>query len=302
MQFLQDDSKKIPIKSDLMIDNVEDGVQLSNNLIQYPQTNRTFNYSRIYLSNIANACAREEAIGTLLKLKKSSRLFHANVHMMNFGTAFHYWVQNNPDMFFEKDTFLGYWDCTACGYERRFGIKPTSRCEQCGALPGATVYREYHFRLDYPYRVSGKVDGILEVSPGVYRFLDIKTDGAKEDKVTATGNDISQVASYMYFHQFDKGKYKLPIEIDQRVGYVLYFKKLMNAKAPHKTFKVQPTDRLLDPLIKKAELLGTAVKTGELPEPAEICVTNRWTNTRAKNCSRGKECKHYHEKGFTFIK
>lgn len=300
MKFLKQETASV--NSDLMIDQVADGKDLSNNIIKYPKTNRIFTYSRIYLSNIANACAREEAIGTLLKLKKSVKLFHANVHMMNFGTAFHYWVQNNPDLFFEKDTFLNYWRCNACGAKRRFGVKPKSNCENCNALPGATVCDEYHFRLDYPYRVSGKVDGILEVSPGVYRFLDIKTDGSREDKSTAVGDDISQMAAYMYFHQFDEGKDKLPITIDQRVGYVMYFKKLMNAKAPHKTFKVQPTNRLLDPLIKKAELLGTAVRTGEIPEPADICVTNRWNNSKAKGCSRGKECRHYYEKNYTFIK
>ena len=301
MKFLQDNDSNVP-KTDLMVDKVADGTELSNNLIRYPDTRRSYNYSRIYISSIATACAREESIGTLLKLKKSIKFFYANVHMMNFGTAFHYWVQNNPDMFFEKDTFLGWWKCRACGKQRRFGIKPKSNCGQCGALPAATEYLEYKFRLDYPYRVSGKVDGILQVAPNVYRFMDIKTDGTKDDIVTATGNDIAQVSSYMFFHQFDKGPMTLPIKIDQKVGYVMYFKKLMNPKAPHKTFKVQPTERVLDPLIKKAELLGTAVKTGELPDPADICLTNRWTNPRAKKCTRLQECKSYYEKGYKFIR
>ena len=142
MKFLNADSNKVI--SELLIDKIPEGPELSNNIVRYPQVNRTYNYSRIYISQINKVCPREEAIGTLLKLKKSVKLFHANVHMMNFGSAFHYWVQNNPDMFFEKDMFLGYWRCTACNRQLRFGVKPKHECPHCGALPGHQCTRNMH--------------------------------------------------------------------------------------------------------------------------------------------------------------
>jgi hypothetical protein len=297
MKFLKDDTPD----AELDIDRVADGVELSNNIVKRPGTYRVYTYSHIYISSILDFCPRAEAIGTLLGLKKSFNLFHANAHMMNFGHAFHYWVQNNPDLFFEKDKFLGYWKCLACGNSRRFGKKPTTPCEKCGAKAQATVYDEYKLKYASPYRISGKVDGIIQVSDSKFRILDIKTDGAKEEIVVARPADYAQVASYMYFSQFDESDNKLPVEIDQDVGYVMYFRKVMNPKAPHKTFKVRPTDRLLNPIKERVSAFTKAVDTGILPEPYESCLSSAWNDKKAKNCLRLDECRDMYSRRVSAI-
>lgn len=297
MKFLKDDTPE----AELDIDRVAEGVELSNNIIKRPQTYRVFTYSHIYVSSILDFCPRAEAIGTLLGIKKSFNLFHANAHMMNFGHAFHFWVQNNPDKFFEKGTFLGYWYCAACGNSRRFGRKPESKCEFCGAKAAATIYNEYKMKYTHPYRISGKVDGIIQVGDSKFRFLDIKTDGAKEELVVARPADVAQVASYMYFSQFDESDWKLPVEIDQEIGYVMYFRKIMNPKAPHKTFRVRPTNRLLDPIIDKMTAFTHAVNTGNLPEVYESCLSSGWNHKKAKNCLRVDECRDMYSRGVTVL-
>jgi len=135
----------------------------------------------------------------------------------------------------------------------------------------------------------------------VYRFLDIKTYGAKEELTHAKGDDIAQVASYMYFHQYDESETKLPIKIDQEIGYVVYFLKTMNMKAPQMVFRVKPTDRLLDPIRQKAADFSNSVNTGVLPPTLQSCVSVHWSSGKAKGCSRKTECQRYYDLGIDRI-
>lgn len=183
-------------------------------------------------------------------------------------------------------------NCYACGNQRRFGVRPKEPCEFCGASPRATHYSEYMFRLQHPFRVVGKMDLIIKVGD-VYRIVEIKTTGKEIDR--PMGEHVAQLASYMYFSQFDEGG--LPIKIDRSVGYLVYFNKMFNYRAPVKTFPVKPTQRFMAPLIEKATQFTEGVNLGILPPVLNACLASRWNSGPAKGCPVSDACQKYHRVG-----
>lgn len=272
------------------LDSLKDPVQLTNGILNTKAHKREKKYSHLRLSEIDNACPREWTLGNLTQATRSDVIAFAGICAMDLGSALHNWVQNR-DAYFERS--LGYWLCQSCLNRRRFGVRPTENCEFCGANARATIYDEYMFRLDFPFRVVGKVDLIIRVGD-VYRFVEIKTTG--KDVTGPIGQHVVQLASYMYFSQFDDIE-PLPIKIDRSVGYLVYFNKMFNYRAPIKTFPVVPTDRFMAPVIDVARQFTRGVNDGILPDPWQTCKSSDFSNGTAKKCPVSDLCKSYYLSG-----
>lgn len=241
-------------------------------------------YKNLRLSEIDGACSREYVLGNLLDLSYVDSARFSNVWQMDMGSAMHWHVQNDPRYF--GDRLVGWWECRACGMERRFGIRPQEPCEHCRAHPRVTQYKEYMFRLYNPYRVVGKADAILRIEPRVYRFGEIKT--VSKDMESPEGAHIAQIAAYTYFSRHDD---KLPITIDRSICYLFYFNKLFNWRSPVKVFPIRITEALVNPLKEKAAQITSGVSTRVLPPPLTTCIASNFSKGRAKKCGIVKVCK-----------
>ena len=299
MKFIDDGVRKVRVSEGLKsltsldaLDSVKDPKHLTSGIIDTKSQVRKKGYVSMRLSEVDRSCAREWVIGNLKGSHCYDRVTFPQICVMDLGSALHHWLQNS-NVYFGKN-LVGYWKCYACGNKRRFGVKPTKPCEFCSSSPRATFYSEYMFRLTSPFRVVGKIDAIIKVGD-VFRFVEIKSYG--KPMTGPVGDHVSQAASYMYFSQFDESDTKLPIEIDRSVGYLMYFSKLFNYKAPVTTFPVRPTERLMKPIIKKVNDFTIGVNDGILPAALTACVSTGWNSGRAKKCDRATECKNYHTRG-----
>lgn len=276
--------------SDLeVIDKIRNPDQLTNHLMNTDGRRKERKYKYLRISQIDGACPREWVIGNLLNLKSIDIARFTNVWQMDMGSALHWYVQNSERYF--GMTIVGYWKCLACGRRRRFGVRPKEKCEYCGALPEATVYDEYMFRLTDPYRIVGKIDLILRVAK-VYRFGEIKT--VSKDVDNPDGSHAAQLACYTYFSQFDKDA--LPIKIDRSVSYICYFNKLFNYRSPVKTFPISVTEPMIKPFKQIAGAITNGIKTRVLPEALKICRPS-FKATKAKGCAMRNYCKDFYDKG-----
>jgi hypothetical protein len=193
---------------------------------------------------------------------------------------------------------VGYWKCRACGFVRRFGVRPPEPCEKCHAHPRVTEYEEYMFRLSKPYRVVGKIDLILRIAPRVYRYGEIKT--CSKDMTSPDGGHVAQTASYNYFSRYDDS---LPITIDRSTCYIFYFNKKFNFKGPVKTFPIKPTDRLINPLKVKAAMITEGIINKTLPIPLAQCISVNFSKNsgRPKKCGIPESCKKHFDMGVEVI-
>lgn len=276
-----------------VIDGIHDPRQLPKHLIDATKgRSKERRYKSLRLSEIDKACPREWVLGHCLNLYYVDSAPFANLWQMNMGTVLHHYVQNEPSYF--GDRLVGWWQCKACGHIRRFGVRPQEPCEKCHAHPRVTEYYEYYFRLTKPYRVVGKVDLILRVAPRVFRFGEIKT--CSKDMENPDGEHVAQTLSYNFFSKYDD---QLPIQIDRSISYIFYFNKLFNFKAPVKTFKIMPTERMVNPLKKKAGAITEGIDKKELPDPLLPCIKVNFSSTsgRPRSCGIAKECKKYFERG-----
>lgn len=255
----------------------------------------TRKYKSIRLSEVDGCCPREYILGNLLNLQYVDYARFSNLWQMDMGSAMHWHVQNSPTYFGDK--LVGWWRCRACGFTRRFGIRPKEPCEQCRAHPRVTEYKEYMFRISDPFAVVGKVDLILRVAPRVYRFGEVKT--CSEDKSGPDGAHVAQLASYTYFSRFDD---QLPITIDRSKSYLFYFNKKFNWKSPVKAFVIKPTEKLMAPIIDKVSAVTEGMNTGVLLPPLQKCISGAFKKGRAKNCGISMECQKHFDRGITNVR
>lgn len=288
MKFLQTVTKSL---STVVYENPN---MLSNYLLDTSDEVQIKRYTHVRLSEINHICPREYAIGYFLGLEKQSVINFAEMRQMELGSALHFWYQNYSKVF--RNVLVGYWYCLACEKVRKhFGFKPNTRCEHCGASPKATVYHEYMFRMDNPYRVVGKVDLIL-YKDGVYRFGELKTlvEAPQEPKP----EHIAQISAYAYFYNFVPKDQKLPIEIDTSVVYLCYVPKKFSYRNPLLTFPIKPSGKGIDLLIERVKQFSESVKTRTLPAPLEECIREGFMKRR---CYVAKVCKKFYEDGKTQI-
>jgi hypothetical protein len=298
MRFLEEiiaSSESTPPVDSSVISQITDPTKLPYHLLDATSGRRTEKrYKSLRLSEIDGACSREYVLGNLLDLSYFDTARFSNVWQMDMGSAMHWHVQNDPRYF--GDRLVGWWECRACGMERRFGVRPQEPCEHCRAHPRVTQYKEYMFRLYNPYRVVGKADAILRIEPRVYRFGEIKT--VSKDMENPDGSHIAQIAAYTYFSRNDD---KLPITIDRSICYLFYFNKLFNWRSPVKVFPIRMTEALVDPLKKKAAEITNGIATRTLPVPLTPCIASNFSKGRAKNCGIADTCKQMFNTGVNTI-
>lgn len=297
MKFLSDRSNDEMPSKEKILDSITDPTKLPHHLLDNYGGRRTERrYKSLRLSEIDGACAREWVLGHLLDLYYYQNVPIANLWQMNMGSILHWYIQNDPAFF--GDRLVGWWKCRACGFNRRFGVRPKEPCEKCHAHPRVTEYEEYMFRLSKPYRVVGKIDLILRVSPRIYRYGEIKT--CSKDMTSPDGAHVAQTASYNYFSRYDGS---LPITIDRSKCYIFYFNKKFDFKGPVKTFTIKPTERLINPLKVKASMVTDGISRRTLPAPLNSCVAVNFSEKsgRPKKCGIPKECKRHFESGINLI-
>lgn len=292
MRFIRNDSTpKLPGSQREFLDRTRDPQVLTSHIVGDRPEVRDRAYGLMYLSQIDSVCPREYVIGNLQQENRREVVSFPLSVIFNMGSALHSWVQNHPEVYFGVKNVLGFWHCTACQRTRRFGVKPFDPCEFCGASHKASVYKEYAFRLK-DKGVSGKTDLILKVG-SKYRFAEMKFMAKEID--SPIGSDVVQLSSYMYFSKFDIDG--LPIDIDRSIGYLVYVNKLFNFRAPIKTFKVEPTERLMNPIIEKSRQFVEGIATSVLPEPKAVCVRKSFYFAKNKTCPMLDTCKTYFFEG-----
>lgn len=206
------------------------------------------------------------------------------------GMVYDLTVPNHVMLIRRKGKLVFSGNCQACGSLRRFGIRPTENCEFCNARPQATTYEEYMFRNTNPFRVVGKVDGIVKIG-NVHRFIDIKSAGKPVE--APIKKDIIQLTGLMHFHQFDDGPMKLPIEIDRSCGYLIYFHKTFNFRNPATVFDIKPDKSMIELVSDKARAFTEGADNGRLPVMLNQCLSSQWTCSRAKGCPMLAVCKEF---------
>jgi len=292
MRFIRTDPVPGPPKSQReFLDNTRDPQVLTSHIVGDKPEVRDRPYGLMYLSQIDSVCPREYVIGNLQQGTKREVVSFPLRVIFNMGSALHSWVQNHPEVYFGVKNVLGFWYCMACQRTRRFGVKPFDSCEFCGASYQASVYKEYALRLP-DKGISGKTDLILKVG-SKYRFAEMKF--MAKDIESPIGSDVVQLSSYMYFSKFDPDG--LPIDIDRSIGYLVYVSKMFNFRAPIKTFKVEPTERLMNPIIEKSRQFVVGMATSVLPEPKAACVRKNFYFAKNKTCPMLDPCKAHFLEG-----
>jgi len=279
------------------VDDVEDPSILMSQLINTNKSFRHKKWTHVRISEIDSFCPRAYALAWAQDEKTESYVHFALQQQFDIGSAMHWYLQNFSKVF--KDNFYSLWKCVACGNMRvnddgslRFSRNPRffdkkGKCEHCGASNEATFCEEFMFRMDSPYRTVGKMDGVIKVDEGVYRFLDFKT--FFDESNLPKGSDFCQVASYCYFYNFLEEKDKLPVTIDTSIGYLFYVSKKMNFREPIKAFPVEVKGALIDPIKEKVAKFTDAVDNGNIPEPFEPCTRN-FEAGKAKKCEMRELC------------
>jgi len=295
MKFLSEKRSDLLPAKEAVLDSITDPSKLHHHLLaHYGDEEREYKYRSLYLSSVDSACPREWVLGNCLGMINKQVVPVANRWQMDMGSVLHWHIQNNPKYFGDK--IVGWWKCLACGFIRRFGVRPKEPCEKCHAHPRVSEYYEYKFRITTPYRAVGKMDLILRIAPRIYRIGEIKTCSKNIER--PEGDHIAQAASYAYFSRYDTSG-RLPITLDRSTVYLFYFNKTFNFRGPVRTFPVQPTERLMAPIKEKVALITEGVNTRTLPQPLTNCISHNFITGRAKDCGISKECKKYFESGVT---
>ena len=280
-------------------DKVEDPKILSNQLLNTKKSFRLKKYNHIRISEIDSFCPREYAIGFQTQAAQKSFVDFPLQQQFDLGSAIHWWMQNKSKTF----RVWGFWKCLACGKPRLtkygtkfFGTKPQTPCLNCGASHHATEYDEFYFRLDKPYRIVGKIDGVIE-KDGVYRLVDFKSFWEQPKGGFPNGKAVAQLASYAHFYNYVPEEDKFPVEIDTSTAYLHYISKKFSYSESILTYPVKKNSILLDIITKRVLSFTQAVENNTVPEPLEQCIRADWKSGRSKNCFLKDICKQYYQEG-----
>lgn len=280
-------------------DGVEDPKILSHQLLNTKKSFRLKKYTHIRISEIGTFCPREYTCFYLNDAAQKSFVDFPLQQQFDLGSAIHWWMQNKSKTF----QIYGFWRCLSCSQTRLnkygtkyFGTKPNTPCLNCGAHQDATEYEEFYFRMDDPYRVVGKIDGIIK-KDNVFRFVDFKSYWEKPKAGFPSGNDVAQLTSYAYFYNFVPEEEKFPVEIDTNTSYLHYISKKFSYSESILTYKVQPSKKMLDIIKERVVQFTKSAKDGTIPQPFDICVRNEWKSGRSKDCPARALCKKYYQEG-----
>jgi hypothetical protein len=241
-------------------------------------------------SSLLQSCIRMHVIGARERLHKEEWSTVRGRLLFGYGNAYHYWVQNTPDVF--GDDRVGWWKCLACGKVRYFGAAPTKKCRHCGASAHATVYQEHHLLLKGEYPVSGHPDMFLRRPGPFYRVTELKTIN-KEDFVkliAPLADHDTQTQTYMWGCAQDK---RLPVQIDPEIGYILYICKAHLVKnLPFKMFSIRRNPQTVRRIEEKLATFRAGYQSypDNVPAPITECEAGEFRNWRAKQCPARVQC------------
>jgi len=240
-------------------------------------------------SSMYDSCNRFHVIGTIEKYEKPEWSGVKERILFGIGNAYHYWVQNNVDLF--EDRRIGWWKCLACGKVHSFGKPPTKHCK-CGAHPRATEYLEHHMELKGKYPCGGHPDMFLYIDPHCTRVVELKSiKGDDFQKLKAPIiQHVYQIHTYMFGCAQDK---TLPVETDPNLSYIMYLSKRHIVKTlPLKMFTVERDESIIRFIKKKTSDYKKGIENYPkfLPEPIDECMRNEFRNYRAKQCVCRTKC------------
>ncbi|WP_029689432.1 PD-(D/E)XK nuclease family protein [Thermoanaerobacter sp. A7A] len=293
MRFIKSTTETVD-KNINVYDNLDVPEDIKDDVIN---TKKTFNikkYTHVRLSELATFCPREYALGYKYGKAKESYTEYPLMQQFEIGSALHFWYQNFSKVF--KDVLYGNWKCWACGKlrgrdEPLFTTRDEIRknpCEHCGASGEASFYHEYYFRIDEPYRVTGKIDGFI-LKDNKLHVIDFKSYFTKEDFPKL--QDKAQLVGYMLFYDYLPDSLKLPLPIDLETGYLYYLSKKFSYRDSILCYAVTKEQKIADAILKNVSLFSDSVKTGILPPPFDICSRSNWLKGKAKNCFLRELCK-----------
>lgn len=302
MKFLRtvSEEKEAP-KTETSCDKIEDPKILSNHLLNTKASYKRKKYSHIRISEISSFCPREYSIGYLTDTTKEDFVNFPLQQQFDLGSAIHWWIQNKSRAF--KDVLVGNYKCLACGKlikdsegNNYFGPRPKENCNNCGAKPAAIEYNEFYFRIDDPYRVTGKIDLVLH-KDGVYRFGDIKSYMNKPTGGLPNSKDIAQIAGYALFYDYVPKEQKFPVEIDTSTVYLHYVSKKFSYKESILTFNISPKKLMIDEIKERVGAFSEAVRSGRIPAPFTPCVKSDFKGSKAKYCEMADVCRDWYING-----
>jgi hypothetical protein len=284
-------------RTETTCDGVHDPKILSHQLLNTKKSPRFKKYNQVRISEIGTFCPREYALGYLTQAQQKSFVDFGLQTQFDIGTALHWYYQNKSKVF----NIYGFFKCKSCNKPRMtkygtryFGQKPTTNCLNCGALPGATEYDELYFRLERPYRIVGKVDGVIK-KDGIYRLLDFKSYFEKPKSGFPDAKDVAQLSAYSFFYNYIPEEEKFPVPIDTSTSYLHYISKKFSYSESILTYKVQPSEKLIEVMKERVRSFTVAAEGGPLPEPFEQCIRNEFKAGRAKECYMKDLCKQKYQ-------
>jgi len=247
-------------------------------------------------SSVHDACMRMHVIGSVegSTVKRWGSLKSAMT--FGFGDALHYWSQNTNSIFGDKRR--GWWKCLACGRVRYFGKPPQKSCK-CGASPDATIYFEHAIKIKKPWKVTGHVDMFFEPIPQLFRAAEIKSlSGDLFPNLLAPYiQHVWQLQTYLMSLPHDS---KIPVTIDDQVGYIIYLSKKEHANLfPVKVFPVTRNDLIVSQISDKLLTYKKGVKAypKRLPSPIDECEKKQFDCYRARYCPALKSCTKFYKEG-----
>lgn len=238
-------------------------------------------------SSIYDSCVRMHVIGNAMKMQQKRFL---NIHSkttFGIGDSLHYWIQNT-DMVFDEKQRVGWWQCQACRKLRPFGRKPKSECK-CGASLSACVYYEHSLSVyKNPVVVTGHPDLFVLVKKGIIRVVEIKSikKEAYENLVMPLIAHQWQIMLYLMY--CNKSTTKLPVTIDESLGYVLYVAKEQTGRdmLPMRLYPVKNDPVIREQIKKKLRSYynGTKNWPEDIPSVLPECKASKFKCYRAKYC------------------
>lgn len=246
-------------------------------------------------SGLYKVCIRQCCIGSHRKVEfEKSANFKMKI-TFGIGDAVHYWAQNEDAVF--GDRRRGWWKCRACDKIVYFGPPPDSKkkCNHCGALSAAFVYEEHGLETHEEFPMTGHPDMFLAKSSWgtKLRVTEIKTlAGDLFTKLKAPDIEhVWQLSGYM--SSCNHSEPRLPVEIDEEVGYILYISKgYMSKTLPMKMFRVERNDKLMGRMKDKLRSYSRGIENypHQLPPVNEKCDQSDFGCYQSKSCPVKTEC------------
>lgn len=202
-----------------------------------------------------------------------------------------------------RNEIVGNWKCGVCGHEHiSYSKYPKIKCPTCG-WGSKWEYMELRFE-DPESGVSGGIDGMIDLSEGKLRLLELKSMDKDEHKSLQAPLVEHKFRTSLYLYLADKSNLPISDMVNKEEAFILYASKSYGFKdesmreagisdmpfSPFKEFRIQRNDALVRDLVNKATALTMWRKNREtLPGlPCGICPNG--LTKRAQGCKAVGKC------------